>query len=107
VLKKACLNYYRQLSGSELVYSGKEETQKDYMPLSIKAIASHATLFQVDNTYESSKDVTRRGAIVDLLINSATSKVKPISVFSKNYFHTKINQHGSHLVITTRVDDCL
>ena len=53
------------------------------MPLLSKTATPHATLFQVDNTYESSKDVTRRGVIVDIMNFSTASKVKPISTISR------------------------
>ena len=53
------------------------------MPLLLKTVTPHATFFQVDNTYESSKDVTRRGVIVDIMNFSTASKVKPISSISR------------------------
>jgi hypothetical protein len=56
------------------------------MPLLLKADTPYATLFQVDNTYESSKDVTRRGEIVDSVNNSTASKGKSISTFSRKYY---------------------
>jgi hypothetical protein len=52
------------------------------MPLLLKKFLPHSALFQVDNTYESSKDVTRREVSVDIMNYSTTSKVKPISHFS-------------------------
>jgi len=58
------------------------------MPLSIKEVATHATFFQVDNTYESSKDVTYWGAIVDNINYSTASKVKPISTLSRKCIHS-------------------
>ena len=79
---------YRQLPGSEQVYSGKEETQKDCMPLLLKTVSQHFTFYQVDNTYESSRDVTHRGVIVDIMNFSTTSKVKPISTFSRKNDHS-------------------
>jgi hypothetical protein len=78
------LKNYRQLPGSEPVYSRNEEAQKDSMPLLLKDVTLLATLSQVDNTYESSEDVTRRGVIVVVRKYSTASKVKPISLFSKN-----------------------
>ncbi|MBA4384952.1 MAG: hypothetical protein C0410_09465 [Anaerolinea sp.] len=59
------------------------------MPLSIKAVASYTTFIQVDNTYESSKDVTHRGVIVEIMKYSTASKVKPISMFSRKCNHSK------------------
>jgi len=58
------------------------------MPLSSKMTTLHATHFQVDNTYESSKDVTHWGVIVDIMIYSTASKVKPISMFSRELSHS-------------------
>lgn len=58
------------------------------MPLLLKTVSQHFTFYQVDNTYESSKDVTHRGVIVDILNFSTTSKVKPISTFSRKYDHS-------------------
>jgi hypothetical protein len=59
------------------------------MPLLFKTVTPHTTLFQVDNTCESSKDVTRRGVIVDIMNLSTASKVKPISNFSRKIIHSK------------------
>jgi len=56
------------------------------MPLVLKTVAPHTTSFQVDNTCESSKDVTLRGVIVDDLHYSTASKVKPISTISRKYY---------------------
>lgn len=54
------------------------------MPLLSKTVTPYAAFFQADNTYESSKDVTRRGVIVDIMNFSTASKVKPISTISRN-----------------------
>jgi hypothetical protein len=64
------------------------------MPLLLKKVMPHSTLFQVDNTYESSKDVTRREVSVDMLNYSTASKVKPISHFSGKFIISKGTQIG-------------
>ena len=84
---KTSLKKYRQLPGSEPVYSGQEETQKDCMPLLLKTVMSHSVSLQADNTCERSKDVTRRGVFVENLKFSAASEVKHISTFSSYFIY--------------------
>jgi hypothetical protein len=59
------------------------------MPLLLKAVTKRATLFEVDNTCESSKDVTRRGVIVEIMSFSTASKVKHTSNFSRKNNYSK------------------
>lgn len=60
------------------------------MLLMQKEVTMNAALFQVDNTCESSKDVTQREVIVDILNNSTTSEVKPMSSDSRKFIQLKI-----------------
>lgn len=59
------------------------------MPLNLKARALHPVFCQADDAYESFRDVTFRGVIVDFLINSTASVAIPISTLSKKQIQTK------------------
>lgn len=57
-------------------------------------VTLNAVLFQADNTCESSKDVTQREVIVDIMNYSTAFEVKPISIDSSKTTQFKNEQCG-------------